>query len=491
MNLKPIDPTENAPATVHVIRELGKGRAATARLVDATFEDGTSVRCVEKVFNPGWLTRTIYRLSFFAPFAYQFNRSAITACFFRRRVAAEILRRSDVNVDVAAPLYVRFDPTAPGWVLAAEHVDGRGVRPVRRGEIHAEIDQLVAVMRQARDVLVDAGLTGSGWQIDPRAMVSTANLLHRSGRYTIIDLESGIPAILVPKYLMLSARTGNLIPFDDLNAETLKSTMPDDADVDALIHHAAHWKDSEPSPFRIGTWRRAFARIRRRIRRSSYAAWRIVAQPRYQTYVGQKYIRQSIRRWKQEQRISSGEADEMSAQIEGAEVSAYARGMALHLAIKSLSPVMVPAKFGGAAATLATGNAWFLVPWLILPLARTIVTLLNWLAAGRSVRHLEAFCVGFIPTLGSLAFPIQMFARRPALAAFLIRDIASGIGRRIPIYGGKDSRTEIALIRWSDRVIAALEFVTNDAQSLPGKTVRPEASESPFALSVIAEEAAP
>jgi hypothetical protein len=489
--MEPIDPTKNAPCTVHVIRELGKGRAATARLVEATFADGSSLRCVEKVFNPGWLTRTIYRLSFFAPFAYQFNRSAIMACFFRRRVAAEVLRRRAVDVGVAAPLYVRFDPNAPGWVLAAEHVDGRGVRPASRGEIHPEIDQLVAVMRQARDALVDAGLTGSGWQIDPRAMVSTANLLRRNDRYTIVDLESGIPAILVPKYLLLAARTGSLIPFDDLDARILKAEIPDDADVAALVHHAARWKDSEPAPFRIGTWRHMYGRIRRRIERASRAAWRLVTQPRYQTYVGLKFIRRSIRRWENAERISRVEANQLSSQIDSVEVSAYARGMALHLAIKSLSPLMVPAKFGGAAATLATGNAWFLLPWLVLPLARTLVTLMNWLAAGRSVRHTEAFCVGLIPTLGSLAFPIQMFARRPALAAFLIRDIASGIGRRIPIYGGKDSRTEIALIGLSDRVIAALEFFTKDTRSRVERVAHSEASESKFVLGVIAEESAP
>ena len=460
MNLNPFDPLENAPLSVQSLRVLGKGRAATARLVDATFADGSTIRCVEKVFTPGWLTRTIYRLSFFAPFAYQSNRDAITACFFRRRVASEILRRDGINVDVAKPLYIRFDSDALAWVLAAEHIEGRGIRPAGRHETNPEIDQIVALMHTAKQSLIDAGLTGSGWQIDPRAMVSTANLLRLGDRYTIIDLESGIPAILVPKYLLLAARTGTLPPFDDLDAAKLKSRDPDLAgDVDALIHYTSEWKNAEPAPLRFGTWRRIVDKTRHRLLRSTRTLWRFLTHRRYQTYIGLRYIRQSILRWQSEQRISDEEAARLSREIDGAEVSAYARGMALHLAIKSLSPMMVPAKYGGAAATLASGNVWFLLPWLLLPLARTIVTLVNWLRSGRNVRHVEALCVGIIPTAGSLAFPIQMFARRPALATFLIRNVASSVGRRIPIYGGKDSRTEIALIGWSDRLIVALRWM--------------------------------
>ncbi len=455
-----LDPTENAPTDVHVVRELGKGRAATARLVDAAFRDGSTVRCVEKVFCPGRLTRAIYRIFFFAPFAYQFNRDAIMACFYRRRVAAEILQQAGVDVDVAAPLYVRFDAAAPGWVLAAEHVDGRGVRPTGLGEATGEIDQLVSVMHRAKDALVQAGLTGSGWQVDPRAMVSTANLLRRGQRYTIIDLESGIPAILVPKYWLLAAGQRTWPPFDDLDAGQLRSSrLAGQADVDALMDHTARWKTCEPAPLRLDTWRRLVARTRRHLSRTARATWHLLTRRRYQTYVGLRYIRRSIRRWESEQRIGSDEASDLVGQVDANEVATYARGMALHLAIKACSPWVVPAKYGGVAAAVVTGNAWFLLPWLLLPLARAVVTLSNWLACGRSVRHTEALLWGCLPTVGSLAFPVQIFVRRPALAHFLIRDFASRIGRRLPIYGGKDSRTEMMLIRWSDHILVAMAWV--------------------------------
>jgi hypothetical protein len=48
-----------SPTSVRPIRVLGHGRAAEARLVEATDETGDSVICVEKIFHPGLLTLTI------------------------------------------------------------------------------------------------------------------------------------------------------------------------------------------------------------------------------------------------------------------------------------------------------------------------------------------------------------------------------------------------------------------------------------------------
>ncbi|WP_182865287.1 hypothetical protein [Stieleria mannarensis] len=493
MKSKLPDPIESAPVEVRIVRKLGKGRAATARLVDATFADGLTQRVVEKVFCPGRLTRTIYRLCFFAPFAYQFNRDAILACFFRRRVAAEVLRRHQLDADVtmprvAKPLYVRFDAAAPGWVLAAEHIDGRGVRPAAPGEPRGEIDQLVDVMRQASGALIAGGLTGSGWQIDPRAMVSSANLLRRGDCYTIIDLESGIPAVLVPKYWMLAASERTFPPFDDVDADRLRSqTLEATADVEALIHHTSRWKAAEPAPLRLATWERIAGKLRRRVARSARAAWHLLSRPRFQTYVGLRYIRHAIRRWEREQRIGSDEAAELNRQVDAQEVATYARGMALHLAVKACSPWVVPAKYGGLFAAIATGKVWFLLPWLILPLARTLVTLLSWFSSGRRVRHTEALLWGVLPTVGSLAFPIQILVRRPVLAHFLIRDFASRLGRRLPIYGGKDSRTEMMFIRWSDRILLATGLVA-PAEPVPEEEKGSNAPNvaSPFGQAAVA-----
>ena len=79
--------------------------------------------------------------------------------------------------------------------------------------------------------------------------------------------------------------------------------------------------------------------------------------------------------------------------------------------------------------------------------------------------------MGLLPTVGSLAFPLQMFSARPHLSTFMIRDGASKLGHRVPIYGGSDSRTEIALIRSTDWVVAMMEILSGITQRFwPVKT---------------------
>ncbi len=323
----------NAPRAVRVIRVLGQGRAAEAVLVEAVMGDGQKQVCVEKVFAAGWLTRTIYRLSFQAPFAYQSNRDAILTCFYRRRVAAAVLEASDTGVKIAAPLYVRFDEASGAWVLAAEWIDGRGIKPapadrdrLRRRlsgqpagvaeEATAEIDQLVDTMHQLEALLTDCGLVGSGWQVAPRAMVSTANLLREQDHYTVIDLESGIPAVLVPKYLVSGARRGELPPFDDLDEEQLRNWVHANErlllsrlgaegfaglreDVEKLIEHSARWKASE------------LALLRR--------PWRLLRRDGMDAY-----RRECVRRWEQERTIDAETAVALPDQRGKARVIWYA-----------------------------------------------------------------------------------------------------------------------------------------------------------------------
>ena len=616
------------PLKVNVLKTLGHGRAARAQAVEALMPDGTVVRCVEKVFAPGLLTRIIYRLSFQSPFAYQSNRDAILACFYRRRVAAVVLANSNIDARIARPLYIRFDEDSRAWVLAAEWIQGRGIKPapadagaVRRRFFGsrakqqtatpqptepAEIDTLVSTMHELEAMLDVCGLVGSGWQVAPRALVSTANLLRVEGRFTIIDLESGIPAVLVPHYLLGGFVRAELPPFDDLDAGKLRQWQQDHQkeltfrigpeaaaqfgqDVQKLVDHTRCWKESELAFFRrpwrllrrggmhayqqecMRRWQqsrtvdadtskalahkplqtrllwyvgllpsvvgRCCSRVlgnrdyRHRLKlcladraiRDDYwkqlidrhserwvQAGRIRSQatlskarflmhaalrrvtpvglhrfltdpiqrrdhavscmllllsPRYQSWFGQNRVEASIDRWEQAGRISHSEADQLRADLSGSEVRAYTRGFGMHLALKASGPLIAPAKFGGLAAFIASGNPWFLLPLVFTPLLRTMVTLANWWTTRHEhIPHGEALVMGLLPTLGSLAFPLQMFSARPHLSTFLIRDGASKLGQRVPVYGGGDSRTEIALIRSTDWVVAMMEVLSGITQ---------------------------
>lgn len=611
-----------APESVRVLRTLGQGRAARAQLVEAVFRDGRSVRCVEKVFAPGLLTRTLYRLSFQSPFAYQSNRDAILACFYRRRVAEAAIAGSDISASVASPLYVRYDQATDAWVLAAEWIVGRGIKPadadplrIRRrlsntaGEAaHEEIDELVDTMSRLEKMLSQCGLVGSGWQVDPRALVSTANLLRVNNEYTIIDLESGIPAVLVPRYLIAGLLGGNLPPFDDLDANQLESWLVENerlltfrigpqaveqlrADSAKLIEHSNRWKESELALFRR-PWRlfskrgsqayqrecyrrwqqdgivdsetarslpsrpikarmiwyagllpsslgrlcsrlighrvyrqKAFEFLRNRESRHTYwqslvrdrrsrwiASERIpetaklttagvifnslmqkttpkglqrfvtdanhrrelatslillVFSSRYQSWFGHRRIDASIDRWNQAERITDEEAAHLRRDLSGKEVRAYTRGFGMHLALKALAPFLLPAKVGGVAAFLAGGSIWFLLPMLATPVLRTSVTLVSWWTTRHEhIPHSEALATGWLPFVGSVAFPLQMFASRPALSTFLIRDTASKLGRTLPVYGGADSRTEITFIRATDSLVELMHVLSSVTRRL-------------------------
>lgn len=616
-----------APVDVRVIRTLGKGRAATAELVEATWEDGRSGRLVEKVFAPGLLTRCIYRLAFAAPFAYQSNRHAILACFYRRSVVSRMLEASalcderESLVDVALPEYVRYDRKRDAYVLAASFVEGRGPIPacVHSNPMAAENEMsgLVAEMKRVERQLIEFGLVGSGWQVAPGAMVSTANLLlsDRSGlrvvhpdepenvsarslRYTIIDLESGIPAVLLWRYVWQSWRRGAVFPFDDLDSRKLRASCAElcarlicrgerslaeklSADVESLLAADEQWKAGEIAAFRrpwtwlsaqrrtcyrrtcidrwqqqrvvdpenaaalltsrwffvflwllglcppsaIGRWLQACfanrthqARVRQfatnsrvraaflvKYRRRQWktlceqqrcsnrsgpaSSWglvghrllrysttaglhRYVTDPKrrarrnaqmrallcrgsYQIAFGRKVFRATTQRWQSRNWLTEQEATNLNSQFSGPQLAVYSRGLGMHVAIKFLYPLITPLKLGGLTMALAGHSVWFAVlPIMILPAARTLVTLFSLLAnRSHGVPHRHAILVGAIPMVGSAAFIVQMWTANPVVSKFLLRDFASRFARKIPVYGGPDSRTEHAVLAIGERLL--------------------------------------
>ncbi|MBX3423312.1 MAG: hypothetical protein KF752_17270 [Pirellulaceae bacterium] len=602
------------PTSIARVRRLGSGRAAQAYLVEIQTADGRRARCVEKVFRPNWLTRFVYRVCFQAPFAYQENVDAILACFYRRRVAWAICRAFLSQVQVAYPLYVRWDSETQAMVLASELAEGRGIIPAavktqtirqwlgqrsRTGHPTVEdqtddMPQLLSTMNRFEELLIDCGLVGSGWQVCTRSLVSTANLLRTERGYAAVDLESGIPAMLVPKYLVAGLRLGRLPMFDDLDAHRLKQWFIQNYkqldqrletdqldqlanDIDQLVQCSANWKASEPTvahkPWRLLTRRfrdayshrvieswsrqhiidsttragliqssqalfqspvywlgcipghlgrflqrcvahRAYCRqVRRffsdvsyrtcvlgryaehkaqgwqesgrlsagqppistttrfaahwvlsrttptmlhrwltdsRFRRDRWTrAILLLCNRRFQAGFGRLIIGRRIQTWREAQRISEPEASRLVHQLHHPAVEEYVRGFGLHVGLKLLIPLVLPLKAAGAAASVASGNPiYFLVMLMLLPILRTALTLWRVAASGRPVSDFrDALLVGLLPTVGSLAFPVQMHASCFELSTFLLRDFAAKVGRALPIYGGKDSRTEIACIQ--------------------------------------------
>ena len=141
---------------------------------------------------------------------------------------------------------------------------------IRRSE---EIAELLKLMQRLERLFIDSGLVGTGWQVCPRAIVSTANLLRTEQGYVAIDLESGIPSVLVSTYLMAGWRLSSLPLFDDLDVgqfqrwtdrsrpqleQRLSAAEMRQFDFDQLrlVEQTQRWKASGPAgraPGRLGS----------------------------------------------------------------------------------------------------------------------------------------------------------------------------------------------------------------------------------------------
>ena len=625
------------PTSVKTISTLGEGRAARAILCDATLDCGKKIRCVEKRFSPGWLTRIIYRICFQAPFAYQSNRDAILACYHRRIVVGQILRGLNSPVHVAKPLYVRFDRVSNCWVLAAEWIQGRGIRPmdtdatrprrvIRRflglekkksSQGRSEMSELLETMRVLEVQLRQSGLIGTGWQVSPAAMVSTANLLRVENQYTVIDLESGIPAILVAKYLIDGIKNAHFPPFDELDHRKLKTWVRDhrsvlstnlgveglaelEESVDQLIWHHLAWKNSEVAIFRkpwkffnrkfygncaverLRRWQQErtldqatlasrhrllisliwlcnlfpgklfrFAarylgdqnhrrrthnfllqpKIRKRVLRFSLhrhwaslirtervpngaspswkrctlhrmlrrvtptslhrflsdshrrkqltrRVWRLTQNRAFQNRYGKHLIRRRVDRWTLAGRMDGVEADRLRHTLSNPQIRDCLRGFGFHVGLKFLSPVFTPLKIIGLVGFYETKNVLLLIPFLVAPILRLSLTLVNQRISHQPLKnHRVALLLSWLPVLGTLAYPAQLYSSNLRLSRFLIRDFASNLGRKFPIYGGENTRLEIGLIEFTDWFFSVMTFIAPDTHD----------HSKPIALSFLSE----
>jgi hypothetical protein len=234
--------SDEGPITLRLeyIKTLGRGRGARVDLM----RDQRSNRLIaEKVFGFGrglslLITKTLYRLCYQAPFAYRATASAVWAAYYRRK-ALRLLTEYWFGVPcVADALYVRWDAESKAFVLGTDYIAGHGPRLsppdpylvqrwLRRRSLPPrptdDMDTLVAFMEQLRSHLQESGFTGTQWQIDRRTLVATANCLHDGDKWVVVDLESGVPAVTMPQYLLQGLRMGRLPLFDDTEFTTLWS----------------------------------------------------------------------------------------------------------------------------------------------------------------------------------------------------------------------------------------------------------------------------
>jgi len=303
------------------LARLGSGKAAEANLVrDAS----TGTLYVEKAFKTEvGLSRLIrdvaYRVCFQAPYPYEVNASAVYAALFRRKVLRELTELWFDRPVVADACYTRWDEERRVNVLGTEYITGFGPKP---GEVNCsgirhllhnypvrlyrmatrsqfekhrgpawEIEETINQMDKLKDKFRQAGFLGMEWQVEKRVSASTSNLLKNgNGDWILVDLESGFPALPLPRYVWPSIRSGSIPLFDDIDFTKLHSHLEDNLAqlvaklgderirrlyeyVGQLEHHTEGWKTSEPAIFRHRHRLIIHSQLRSNIRRGFIEYW--------------------------------------------------------------------------------------------------------------------------------------------------------------------------------------------------------------------------
>lgn len=285
-------------AELEHLRPLGQGLLSDVYLAR---DNASGKMYAEKVFRRegsagAAMTSGLYRLFFQAPPPYQTSEDAARAALYRRNVAKDVSMFRFGYPAVSGGLYTRWDEDFKSNVLGTEYVQGR---PPLRGEANRElfrqltnnsigrlycslkgsdfcrmegprweIDELKKHMKSMGKMFRESGFVGSEWQVDPLVSVTSRNFLRTDdGKWVLVDMESGVPAIAHPKYIWKGIASGHFPLYDDVDSELLENYLAENeagiserfgsefmdrlyANADKLVYHTGKWKGSEAAIFR-------------------------------------------------------------------------------------------------------------------------------------------------------------------------------------------------------------------------------------------------
>jgi hypothetical protein len=248
-------------------RMLGAGLAGTVYLV----EDSDGNRFVEKHYGAiptrkgqlgRRLTAWLFALFRQAPLSFRELPQAVVAIHLANRFIVA-LSMARLGYALTPPiLYTRYDERTGGYVQAFAYVEGRPLRPWRRGlSVLGEAGRLLPTMRRWRDFLAkELGFWGLARQVDPANLNAFSNVwITPEDRVLLLDMVPGLPGFLEPRYLWWGLRRGDLPPFGDavdfrLLGESLERHGPADreawrGDLALLELAVEEWRASEPRLF--------------------------------------------------------------------------------------------------------------------------------------------------------------------------------------------------------------------------------------------------
>ena len=207
---------------------------------------------------------------------------------------------------------------------------------------------------------------------------------------------------------------------------------------------------------RLARWTWSWIRPRR-LFHAAVTCSRFVSSQQWRARFARSIIRRRIRAWKHRRQLSPEQAMHLSTHARSDEAADYLTDFGMHVAIKIpvkiTEWVIFPALFAAGMIgelTLVLGIA------LGGMIARSLYTL--WRMGQAFMRRRElpwvALGVGALPIVGNAAYPAQVLwtsgRRDHDVARFILVDIITSLGRRMPVWGGPDTMTE----HWFNRCSA-------------------------------------
>lgn len=196
------------------------------------------------------------------------------------------------------------------------------------------------------------------------------------------------------------------------------------------------------------------------LRRGAVAAVRFLGSQRYRTQVARAFVARRIASWEERGQLVPEEARALRAKLHE-ETTEYLTDFGVHVAIKPFVKAVEYLGFGAFLYGAGIIDEGALTAAVLLGgcAARTLYTLGRVLQAtlkGRE-RPWIALGVGTVPIVGNLAYPLQIVysgaGEKDVLAQFLLYDGCSAIGRKLPIWGGRDTLAEHAFNHLPDRIV--------------------------------------
>ena len=200
---------------------------------------------------------------------------------------------------------------------------------------------------------------------------------------------------------------------------------------------------------------------------------RFFASQKYRSRIGRVLVLYRIVAWTRRRHLFAREARVLRQHVKSEEATDYLTDFGIHLAIKPpikfIEWTMLPALHGAGVISLNTLVIGVASGGIIGRTGYTLIRLIQTTMRGREKPWI-ALIVGCLPVVGNAAYPAQIIytstERDHDVAKFMMYDLFTMVGLKLPIWGGPDTMTEHFFNRWPSLVFRAKSRQLHDEEHL-------------------------